>query len=56
MFQYVLKRFKVKGEETLYIDDIKDFLIVANKLGIKGIHFKNFNQFKKELKNIIGSY
>ncbi len=34
-----VKRLKLKPEECIYIDDIKDFVKVANKLGLKGIYY-----------------
>lgn len=33
-----VKRLNLKPEECIYIDDIKDFVKAANKLGLKGIH------------------
>lgn len=53
MFKYVLKRYKVKGEEAVYIDDIEKYLKISGKLGIHGLHYKNPNQFKKELNHLL---
>ena len=53
MFKYVLDKYKVKGEEVIFIDDIEKYLKVAAKYNIKGIQYKNYNQFKKELSNYL---
>jgi HAD superfamily hydrolase (TIGR01509 family) len=45
----ILKRFRVKPEETIYADDQKINLVDAKKIGIKTILVKNYKQFKKEL-------
>ena len=49
MIKYVLKKFKVKPEQVIMIDDQDFNLVEANKLGVKTIYYKNFKQFKKEL-------
>ncbi|MFA4833766.1 MAG: HAD-IA family hydrolase [Patescibacteria group bacterium] len=45
----VLKRFKVKPEEVIYIDDNESNLIDAKRMGIKTILIKDFKNMKKEL-------
>ncbi|MDD5071888.1 MAG: HAD-IA family hydrolase [Patescibacteria group bacterium] len=45
----VLRRFKVKPEEVVYIDDQENNLADARKMGIKTILIKNFKNMKKEL-------
>jgi HAD superfamily hydrolase (TIGR01509 family) len=47
--KYILKKFKVKPEEAMMIDDQDFNLVEASKLGVKTIYYKNFKQFKKEL-------
>ena len=47
--KYILKKFKVKPEETIMIDDQDFNLVEAKKLGVKTIYYKNFKQFKKEM-------
>ncbi|MDD4271657.1 MAG: HAD hydrolase-like protein [Patescibacteria group bacterium] len=47
--KYVLKKFKVRAEEAIMIDDQDFNLVEANKLGVKTIYYKNFKQFKREL-------
>lgn len=47
----ILKKFKVKPEEVIYIDDQAVNLKDARAMGIKTILVKNFKDMKKELKN-----
>ena len=49
MIKYVLKKFKVKPEEAIMIDDQDFNLVEAKKLGVKTIYYKNFKQFKKKM-------
>lgn len=51
--KFVLKKFKVKPTEVVFIDD-QDFNLVApKKMGIKTILYKNYAQFRKELNKFI---
>lgn len=50
--KYLAKRFNVKPNEVIYIDDQEDNLSDAKKLGIHTILYKDFKQFKKEFFNI----
>ena len=45
----VLKKFKVKPEETVYIDDQDFNLPEARKMGVKTIYYRSFRQMKKQL-------
>ena len=47
--QYVCRRFKVRPEEIIYIDDKKDNLDPATKAGSKTILWKNFPDCKKKI-------
>ena len=49
-YSYVLKKLKVKPVEALMVDDRLENIRGARKLGIQGIVYKNFRQFKRELK------
>jgi epoxide hydrolase-like predicted phosphatase len=49
IFNYALKKLKVKPEETLYIDDKEANLRVARELGVQCIQFNNNAQLKNEL-------
>jgi HAD superfamily hydrolase (TIGR01509 family) len=46
---FVLKKFKVKPQEIIYIDDQDFNLPIAKKLGVKTILYKNFSETKKKL-------
>jgi putative hydrolase of the HAD superfamily len=50
IYHLFLKRAKALAEECLFIDDKKENIETAKKLGMKTIHFKSNFQFKKELK------
>jgi len=47
-FEFVLKKLKVKAEESIFIDDKKENLVPAEKLGIKT--FESIEEAKKVLK------
>lgn len=49
IYQIALKRLGVEPEEVVFIDDRKDFLEGAQKLGIPSILFTSSSQVKKEL-------
>lgn len=52
MFRHVLKKIKLKPEETVFIDDIEEFVKSAESLGIQGIQFKTCSKLKRELKKL----
>lgn len=49
IYQLTLDRLQLPAAECLFIDDQEKVLIPARKLGMETIHFKSFDQFKKEL-------
>ncbi|MBC8495237.1 HAD-IA family hydrolase [archaeon] len=49
-FDIVCEELNVKYEECIFTDDMKENIIAANSLGIKGIHFKSVSQLKEDLK------
>lgn len=51
--QEICRRFKVRPAEIVFIDDQMNNLIEPKKMGVKTIFYKNFSQFKKELKNYL---
>ncbi len=51
-FIKILKRFNIAPEEAVFTDDNENNLENAKKLGINVIHFKNIDDFKKELKKL----
>jgi FMN phosphatase YigB (HAD superfamily) len=50
---YVLKKFEVKPNEALMIDDQDFNLAEPKRVGAKTILYKNFKQFRKELSQIL---
>lgn len=53
IFLKTLRTLKRRPEETIFIDDKKENIKAAEKLGIIGIIFKNVDQLKQELKKYI---
>ncbi|MFA7707864.1 MAG: HAD-IA family hydrolase [Candidatus Pacearchaeota archaeon] len=54
-FKYLikdLKKYNVSAEEAVFIDDRKNNIPPARKLGLKTILFKTNNQLEKELKKL----
>lgn len=49
-YNYVAQHLKVSPHEALLVDDRKQNVDSAKKIGMKGIVFKNTTQFKRELK------
>jgi len=53
VFDEMLKRFNLKSEECVLIEDRLEHLEIPRQMGFNIIHFKNNNQFFKEIKKII---
>jgi len=51
-FEFILKKFNIKPEEAVFIDDSAKNLTVPQKMGIKTILFEDLEKLKKELKSI----
>ena len=49
IFNYALKKLKVRPEEAIFIDDKESNLKVARELGIKCIQFNNNTQLRTEI-------
>jgi HAD superfamily hydrolase (TIGR01509 family) len=49
IFEELLRRLEVQGEELIYSDDNPDRLAGARELGIKTFVFENFDSFVEEL-------
>ena len=54
IFLLALKELHLNPDECVFIDDIPLFVDTANKLGMKGIIFRNIKELKTELKVILG--
>ncbi|MEK7513867.1 MAG: HAD-IA family hydrolase, partial [Patescibacteria group bacterium] len=53
IFMILLDRLVLKPEECLYIDDTKDYVGAAEKLGFKTIHFKEPKESVKLIRKIL---
>lgn len=49
----LLEKFDLKAEETVFIDDRLANVEGAESVGIMGIHFTNFNEVSKKLKELL---
>ncbi len=52
MFEHVLQEIKLKPEETVFIDDIREFVDSAKRLGIHGIQFTSRQALETELRRL----
>ena len=51
-FKYILEKERILSSETIFIDDNKDNIKMANNEGIQGIVFENAKELEYELKKI----
>ena len=52
IYQLALSHFNSKPEETVFIDDLEPNVAGAEKVGIKAIHFKNYELLVEELSDV----
>ena len=52
IYQYALKKTNVLPNETLYIDDILEFVKAAKFLGIKSVQYTTFEKLETDLKQM----
>lgn len=52
IFELVLERNQLESNQCVFIDDIKDFVEIANQIGMHGILYKDIDQLKKKLLEI----
>jgi putative hydrolase of the HAD superfamily len=50
IFKITLKKLNTKPSETLFIDDLHEFVSVARKLNINSIRFRNIKKLKQDLR------
>ena len=53
IYKIALEKIKVKPEEAIFIDNLKENVIGARKAGMKSIWFKNAKQLGKDLKKYL---
>ncbi len=52
IFQLLLEKYKLDADQTLYIDDTKENIAAAGKLGLHTIHFQHATQLRAALHNV----
>jgi putative hydrolase of the HAD superfamily len=52
IFQAALKAVKAKARETVFIDDILEYVQAARALGFYGIHYQNPGQLRADLRSL----
>lgn len=48
-YRFVIKKMKIRPDQAMMVDDRKENIVAAKKIGMQGIVYKNASQFKKEL-------
>ncbi len=54
LYKILLKRYGVKADEAVFIDDSLKNVEGGEAVGIKGIHFQNPQQLKEDLESLLG--
>ena len=52
VYEYILKKYDLKPEECLFIDDVEANVKAAEAVGIKGFVFKNNYEKLKEVLDV----
>ncbi len=52
IYEYAINKAKVKPNEIVYIDDIKEFSDMATELGINGINYTNTEKLIQDLRKL----
>ena len=53
IYSIAINRLGIQANEAIFIDDRNDFLIGAERIGIKGLLYNNPEQVKKDLDNLL---
>ena len=53
IYYFALKNLGVRADETVFIDDIEDFCEAARAVGIRAIHYQDFQQMKTDLESLL---
>lgn len=53
IYRTALARAGVEPSQSVYIDDILEYVVAAEKIGIRGIHFTSANVLKKRLAKLL---
>lgn len=54
IYNYLLNKYNLKAEESIFIDDQEENTVAAEELGFRTIHFQNAGQCEAELKGKLG--
>ncbi len=49
IFFVAAERLGLKPEQCIYIDDVEEYVVAAEKIGMQGIHFVSLKKLKEEL-------
>jgi putative hydrolase of the HAD superfamily len=53
IFRLSLERLGAAPEQAVFIDDIESYVAAAMQIGMKGVHYQDFAQCKRDLEKII---
>lgn len=53
IYRYLITKYNLNPEITLFVDDIKENVLVAKSFGFKTIHYKNHRSFLKQFNSLI---
>ena len=53
IFSYALEKLGVKAQDVVFVDDNPKYVEAAEKLGINGVVYKNFEQFKRDVEALL---
>ena len=53
IYKLLLQRYGLNANECVFIDDLEENVKAAEKLGINGIWFQNYEQAREELNNML---
>jgi FMN phosphatase YigB (HAD superfamily) len=52
IYKYLIKKFEINPEETIFIDDLKKNILTAKSLGFYSIHYTSHKRFFKEFNKL----
>lgn len=53
IYEYLLNKYALKAEECVFLDDRKENIEAARRLGINGIVFEEYEQAQRELEQLL---
>lgn len=54
IWQEALQRAGLPAERAAYVDDSLEYVAVARRLGLKGLHFQSSGNLRRELRELLG--